>query len=292
VNAPGSTPPAPAVSELSDGERAAFEGILDYMHACRCIHFRAYRQATIARRVKNRMISANVGDYASYLARLQADPGEAQRLLERLTIKVSEFFRHPAGFEALEHALAERLPARPDRHVSLWSAGCAQGEEAYSLAIVLAELGVDASCGPPVWATDIDPSALERAHRGAYPDRALVEHVSAERLAAHFTPLPPTKAHAIHPHLRAYVRFTLHDLCAPAPIDRRFDVISCRNTLIYFQPELQRRVQQLLCACLEPGGLLLLGEAEWIHPDLAPHFDVLDGKGRLFELRRSAGGAS
>jgi two-component system CheB/CheR fusion protein len=273
---------AQSPAELSFSERAAYEDILALMFAKHAVDFRRYRQATIVRRVQNRMISANVRGYANYLERLRADPEETQHLLERLTIKVSRFFRCPEAFESLSTAIQRRLALSPGPIVA-WSAGCACGEEAYSLAIVLAELGHD-HASASIWATDIDASALEWARRGRYA-RSSLEGVPSHRMQAHFSDADSDGTRAVKDDIRQRVAFEVHDLCSAQSLRRTFDVICCRNTLIYFRPELQRYAQWLLSQKLRPGGLLLLGEAEWLHADLAPRFDVLDRRGRLFQLK-------
>lgn len=284
-------------------EEASLTGILEILRERTGLDFRGYRSAPLLRRVRNRMISARVATLSEYLDLLTGQPEEAARLVERLTIKVSRFYRDPQVFHALRLALSEGAPGRRERPITAWSAGCGNGEEAYSLAILLAELEDrgNAGPGPQVLATDIDQAALARGRCAEYAAADLVE-MSPERVERCFEALPartapglasspapglasgPRRRYRVAQPLRSRVEFRFHDLSSDAPTqwDRRFDLICCRNVLIYFLPDLQNRVETLLLRHLLPGGLLCLGEAEWLLPGLLPSFEVMDRKARLF----------
>jgi chemotaxis methyl-accepting protein methylase len=248
-----------------------------------------YRPATIARRIRSAMIAADARVPAAYLALLRDDPHESERLLARLTIKVSRFYRDATAFAAAEAALRARLAAAPGP-VSIWSAGCARGEEPWSLAIVLAELGAPAGATPEVLATDVDHHALAAAERGAYAADALEELPDALRERHLARTGPPAEPYLISAALRPRVRFQAHDLTrdlAPG----RFGLVACRNALIYFTPETQRRAFAELWRAVSPGGLLWLGESEWPAPlQGPPDLRVVDRRARLF--RRIDRGAS
>jgi chemotaxis methyl-accepting protein methylase len=277
-----------APSDPQADDLALLRRMLSLVRERRGLDFGSYRVATMLRRVRNRMIAANVRTLPEYLRRLESDPAEADALLERLTIKVSRFFRDPAVFAALREFLPRRRAERAGQPLRLWSAGCGQGEEPYSLAILLAEQGPLAAADR-VLATDIDPGALAFAERGAYPAAALED--VPEPLRAYY--FEPEQAPAREPRwmagaaLRDHVDFRGHDLAsdAPAPDGGGFDLVCCRNVLIYLQPPLQERVEQRLARSLSKGGLLCLGEAEWLLPAVAARFDVIDRKSRLFRLR-------
>jgi chemotaxis methyl-accepting protein methylase len=273
--------PAAAVDDLDWLLRA-----LEIVRERTGVDFRGYRVPTLLRRMRNRMLIANVESPSAYLALLQSDPGEARRLIARLTIKVSEFFRDGTAFDALERALRRRSAACPARRLRVWSAGCGQGEEAFSLAILLDTLGQTAD-GVDVVATDIDVSALRFAANARYPASAL-RGVAPTVRARYFDEEPSTRGsvYRVRGELRERVELRLHDLAGAieSPDGERFDVVCCRNVLIYFQPAFQERVERLLARSLLPGGLLWLGEAEWLLPVLAPRFDVLDRRARLFQL--------
>jgi chemotaxis methyl-accepting protein methylase len=274
----------PEGTELDAAELAWLARILGALRDWRGVDFDGYRTSTVLRRVRNRMISARARSMAEYLDRLVRDPREADALLERLTIKVSRFFRDAASFEALRRALPAVCAARGAGGLRVWSAGCGQGEEAYSLAMLLAEEGAHAS--RHVVATDIDPAALAAAARGSYSVEALAEVPAALR-ERYFVRDPAAGTCRVVPEIRARVELRAHDLAgsAAAPDGRRFDVVCCRNVLIYFGPPLQLHVERLLVRSLAPGGLLWLGEAEWPLPEIAAQLEVVDRKARLFRAR-------
>lgn len=264
-------------------DAACLAEILEIVLARTGLDFRSYRHATLMRRVHNRMIVASVRSLPEYCARLRAEPAEAHVLVERLTLKVSRFFRDAWTFRALHEALARRLEGRREARLSVWSAGCARGEEPYGLAILLRELGLGEG-EAEILATDVDLGALAAAARGCYPAAAL-EGVDAGRRSRWFEEGP--NGLAVVPAVRRAVTLLRHDLtgAATAPDGRRFDLVCCRNVLIYLQPALQERVERMVAGSLRPGGLLCLGEAEWLAPPVAALFDVVDRRARLFQLR-------
>ncbi|HEX9049418.1 MAG TPA: CheR family methyltransferase [Anaeromyxobacter sp.] len=246
-----------------------------------------YRRSTLARRVRNRMISAGARGPADYLERLRADPGETPRLLDRLTIKVSRFFRNPAAVAAVRAALAAEL-ARAPRRLALWSAGCGRGEEPYTLARLLADLG-QPDGAPAVLATDLDEAALAAARRARYAPDAVGDVPGAlrERWVGPADAEPG--ALEVRPELRARVSFARHDLVRDeAPRRGGFDLVACRNALIYFDPPLQQRALRVLCDAIAPGGLLWLGEAEWPAGDVAARLVPVSRQARLFRLEGRA----
>lgn len=243
--------------------------------------FRGYRPQTALRRVRNRMAAARVSTLPEYLARLRADPAEPALLVERLTIKVSWFFRNPDAVEAVRAALAARRSARPGAPISVWSAGCGRGEEAYTLAMLLADLGEPADRGPRVLATDIDAAALAAAARGIYPADAIADVPRAAR-ARHLERLGDGAGWCVADGLRRRVELRRQDLTREsAPDGRTFDLVACRNVLIYLQGGLRRRVEATLVASVAPGGLLWMGEAE-LPGDCAARLEAVDRRARLF----------
>lgn len=270
---------------------AALDPLLAVLGARDGLDLSGYRRATLARRVQNRMITAGETTLAAYVERLRGDPGETARLLDRLTIKVSRFHRNPESVEAVSQALAGDL-ARAPRRLAAWSAGCARGEEPHTLAIVLAELGQPE--GPPaIVGTDLDPGALAEAAEAVYGEAALEDVPPAVR-ARYFAPVPgrPAPAWRVADAARRRVRLEQHDLARAEgpPEGGPFDLVACRNTLIYFDPPLQRRVLALLVGALAPGGLLWLGEAEWPAGEAALQLRAVDRRARLFRRSRPGEG--
>jgi chemotaxis protein methyltransferase CheR len=279
--------PAGAALEPSADELAWLAQVLGVVRGRNGLDFGAYRPAILLRRLRTRMIAAGARTFDDYLERLRADPAEADALVEKLTIKVSRFFRDPATFEAIGRALQSRRAEEPGHRLQVWSAGCGLGEEPYGLAMLLDQLEPPADDGEVV-GTDIDPAALVQAARGCYPASA-VEGLDPTLRARYFEERAAMKgtAFCIGPELRGRVSFLRHDVAASrtTPDGRRFDLVCCRNVLIYLQPPAQLGVEALLAAALRPGGLLCLGEAEWLLPPVAAAFDVVDRKARLFRRR-------
>ena len=227
------------------------------------IDFRNYKLPTVRRRLQRRMTATqtrSLGDYAAYV---EQHPEEQQRLVNSLLIKVTEFFRDQALFDYLREHILPELIEEARRHTNtlrLWSAGCATGEEAYSLAILVSELlGRElASFTVRIFATDLDLDAVGYARHGVYSASAL-QHLPPELVERYF--LPHDGDFEIRKEVRALVVFGQHDLADRAPFPR-IDLALCRNVLIYFVPELQRRTLQLFAFSLRQGGYLVLGKAE------------------------------
>ena len=248
------------------------------------IDFSDYKRPTIVRRLERRIAatrSSGLADYRRYLLR---HPEEVHRLTSSLLIKVTDFFRDPELFAEIRGTVLPAIIAAAGdrRELRLWSAGCATGEEAYSLAILVAEvLGRDLpQWSVRIFATDADPEAIAFARRGVYPETT-VKSVSQEQLARHFHRIDGE--FEIAPWIRAMTVFGEHDLAQRAPFPR-IDLVLCRNVLIYFTPDLQRRALQLFAFSLRDGGYLALGKSESVNPQ--PAAFVIENAGlRIF--RRS-----
>ena len=223
-----------------------------------------------------------LADYAAYL---ESDPEEYARLISSLLIKVTEFFRDPKVFDYLrEHVLPELIAeARRDRReIRIWSAGCSTGEEAYSLAIVLAEALGEAAAWPDIriFATDIDSAAIAFARRGIYQANALKSLPAGARdryfvrSDGHFE---------VAKRLRSLMVFGEHDLGARAPFPR-IDLILCRNVLIYFTVPMQRAALETFGFSLRSGGRLALGTAETVMT-LPEPFEEEEGRLRVYRRR-------
>jgi len=248
------------------------------------IDFSQYRRATIERRIGNRMISIGASCMRAYLERLRADSEEAPRLLERLTIKVSRFYRNARTFDALaETTLPQLARARGGAPLRIWSAGCGRGEEAYTLAMLLDAAGLAGS----VDATDIDAMALAAARRGVYRPDA-IDELPPALMRAYLEPAG-IDAYRVRDAVRARVRFLVHDLTAQPIGATPYDLICCRNVLIYFDRAAQQRAFGMLRIALATDGYLCLGEAEWPLPEIAEEFAPQACKTQIF--RRIGAGA-
>jgi chemotaxis methyl-accepting protein methylase len=266
----------------------ATEPILDEVVACvRASHgvdFGGYRRGTILRRLAVRMVRVGARTGEAYLATLRQHPDEAARLVEQLTVKVSRFYRSAPMFDLVRRLLGELPGAAAGAPLRLWSAGCGHGEEAYTLAMLLDDRPGD------VWGTDVDAAALAVARQGTYATPAIVE--LPEALARRWLERHPPATVRVRDALRARVRFARHDLTAePAAPSAPYDLVCCRNVLMYLTPPVQQRVLDVLVKSLVPGGLLCLGEAEWISQPL-PGLSLVDRKLRVFRREPAPGNAA
>lgn len=269
---------APKDEAQRDG---AFEALLRYLRDTRGFDFTGYKRASLMRRVRHRMDQAGYETFEEYLDVLQASSDEFISLFNTILINVTAFFRDPEAWdfirqEVIPQMLAERGPNDPIR---VWSAGCASGQEAYTLAILLAEaLGPDEfRQRVKIYATDVDENALAEARAATY-DRKAVEAIPQELLARYFE--NNNGRYVFRPDLRRVVIFGRNDLVKDAPISR-VDLLVCRNTLMYLNAETQRNVLSRLHFALAPQGTLFLGHAEMLlsHSD---RFTPLALKHRVF----------
>lgn len=257
------------------------EALLAIVRARTGVDFSVYRPDTIRRRIANRMLSLGIDTISAYCDLLLTRESEPLQLLERLTIKVSRFYRHAPAFDALRGGLLRELAAaRGGAPVRIWSIGCGCGEEPYTLAMLLDEAGLSGV----VHASDIDPAALERAAAAIYPQAALSE-LPAALAARYLEPVPCRPGQfRVRDVLRGRVQLSRQDVTSlPAPADdERFDLICCRNVLIYLQRHLHEPILESLRSRLSDGGLLCLGEAEGLPPTLATAFEALPRQTHIF----------
>lgn len=248
------------------------------------IDFRAYKRASVKRRLTRRIVLHRLGSLAEYVARLRNDPVEVQGLRDDLLIQVTSFFRDPDVFDALKrHVFPKILEQRREGGViRIWTAGCATGEEAYSVVICLLEfLAEEKTWEVPIqlFGTDVSGLAIEKARAGWYSD-AIVREIEPTRLARYFTKVEGG-GYRISKTVRDRCAFVKHDLTADPPFSK-LDLVTCRNVLIYFDQELQRRVMSTLQFALRDPGFLLLGHAENI-VDGNAMFSVVSKQDKIFQ---------
>jgi two-component system CheB/CheR fusion protein len=245
--------------------------------------FSRYKRSTVLRRIARRMQLNYIEDLAHYVERLRERPEEARALADDLLITVTHFFRDPEVFERLEKLELPRLfdKRQPAESIRAWSVGCATGEEAYSIAMLLVEEASKHETPPnvQVFASDLHSRSLERAREGFYPGDIATD-VSPERLKRFFQ--QENGGYRIRKEIRDLVVFAPHNLLADPPFSR-LDLISCRNLLIYLEREVQQDVIELFHYSLNPEGTLLLGSAETI--DASDLFRVEDKRLCLFRKR-------
>jgi two-component system CheB/CheR fusion protein len=259
----------------------ALNEILKLMRGSSNVDFTHYKRSTILRRIQRRMALRNLELVAEYLQLLREDATELHSLYQDFLIRVTQFFRDPAAFEALkEKVFPELVRGRSgDVPIRLWVAGCATGEEVYSLAICLLEyLGGHADkLAIKILATDLSDAALDKARAGVYIDNIEID-VGQERLRRFFARVDG------HYHISKSVRdlcvFSRHNMAADPPFSR-LDLVSCRNVLIYMDAALQKRVLPVLHYSLNAKGFLFLGASESIG-SFTDLFEPVDAKQRIF----------
>ena len=228
------------------------------------VDFGAYKQPTLERRIQRRMALHKLDHLADYVKYVHSNAAELNVLYSDLLIGVTGFFRDQEPFEALKALVFPRLleNRNPDVPIRIWVAGCATGEEAYSLAICLLEfLGERApNYRIQLFATDIEEKSLTRARLAVYPQNIALD-VSPERLQRFFT--YSDKGYQVHRAVRDMVVFARHNLTRDPPFSR-IDLVSCRNVLIYLQPQLQKKVLRYFHYSLNPNGFLFLGTSETV----------------------------
>jgi two-component system CheB/CheR fusion protein len=265
------------------------EDLLEYLKDRRGFDFTGYKRASLGRRIRKRMDAVQIETYTRYREHLEANPGEFEQLFDTILINVTGFFRDEETWRYLADEIVPRLVAEKDpvEPVRVWSAGCATGEEAYTLAMVFAEhMGVDAfRSRVKIYATDVDEPALTSARHATYAPKA-VEELPAEIVERYFE---HTDAQVVfRKDLRRSVVFGRNDLIQDAPISR-IDLLTCRNTLMYFDAPTQARIVGRLYFALNDGGYLLLGKAETLITHTAL-FSAVDLKRRMFQkVSRSSG---
>ena len=280
--------PGPVVQAKLELE--AFDRLRDLVLAAGGIDLGLYKDRCVLRRLAVRQRACGAEDLRSYLMVVSRDPIERERLVKVLTIHVSQFFRNPGTFEAIRGVVLPAILATKEagggRILRLWSAGCACGEEAYSLAILLLEsapaIRERFSC--TVYGTDIDPDCLRAGAAGSYQPPSLAQ-VSARWRQQYFA--LKDGRYQVVPGLRKIVYFKQHNILSPVPFSR-IDLVLFRNVLIYMSEALQRRVLAGIHETLNPGGYLVLGKVENL-PDLSrPLFEPVNIAERVFRKIEAA----
>ena len=245
--------------------------------------FSQYKQSTLIRRIERRMALHRIARQGDYVRYLQQDPVEIASLFHDLLIGVTSFFRDPEAFAALQKEGIPRLFAGQPTGaaVRVWVCGCSTGEEAYSIAILLLEHLETLKRGfkLQIFATDVDPRAIDRARAGVYPP-SIAADIAPERLARYFSQESEDGDFRVRKSVRDLVVFSEHDLIKDPPFSR-LDLIGCRNLLIYMNGDLQKRLIPMFHYALNPDGILFLGTSETVG-DAPTLFATLDRKYKLY----------
>jgi two-component system CheB/CheR fusion protein len=262
-------------------DEAALRELLEELAQQRGFDFRGYKRTTLERRFRRRMSQINIDTFVAYGEYLRTHSDEINQLLSTILINVTEFFRDPPAWEILQHELLPPMvkQLKPGASFRAWSAGCASGEEAYSIAILLSEL-----IGPrildfdvKIYATDVDEEELVTARRGEYSTEAL-KHLRAEWRDKYFH---GKRMLRVNREIRRLVIFGRSNLAQDAPISH-VNLLVCRNVLIYFDSPLQKQLLARLHYALDPGGVLFLGKSESQLTN-SSQFRRLNSRWRIFQ---------
>ncbi|MBI5417730.1 protein-glutamate O-methyltransferase CheR, partial [Candidatus Poribacteria bacterium] len=259
--------------------------LLTKIYDVKKLDFSQYKEKTLFRRIKSRMDRFDVKSYAEYIKIIEKEPDEINKLINALTINVTEFFRNPESFKAIEKIVIPRiiLSKRSHRHmvIKAWSCGCSSGDEPYSIAILLLEkLGkAKDKFIINIFGTDIDNNALDEAKNMVYSKDRL-KAIGNNILKKYFVNIDNDNYKLID-EASKLVKLKKHDIINDHPI-LHCDMILCRNLLIYFNPQLQQDILLKFYDCLNPGGFLVLGMTESLYGEASKKFKCIDNRLRIY----------
>jgi two-component system CheB/CheR fusion protein len=269
------------------GGDAAIDRVLAAVRHGTGVDFSQYKSNSLHRRIRRRMALLKIAEAREYARLLKGDPREVDALYRDILIGVTNFFRNPESFEILKTRILPRLLKDHARQepVRVWVIGCASGEEAYSLAIALAEYTAEKAASTPiqVYATDLNNSAIEKARAGLYP-KSIEREVSPERLRRFFVEVDG--GYRVAKAIRDVCIFARHNALGDPPFSR-MDLVSCRNVMIYMEAGLQKRLLPLLHYALKPKGFLFLGPSETIGAS-RELFELEDSQAKVYTRKAVA----
>lgn len=257
-----------------------YKNILTKIREIKGVDFNLYKPSTIERRIERRMIALKIIKISDYYTYLVQNTDEAELLFKDILIGVTKFFRDGESFYVLKNQIAEYLKTKTEKHIRIWSPGCSTGEEAYSLAMILSEiLGADiANYRIQIFATDINEDALYFARKGIYPESALLS-LDNKLLNKYFV-IKGEHFEVIKP-IREMVIFSRHNILRD-PAFLRLDLLVCRNLLIYFSQELQKKLFPEFHYALNDNALLFLGKSESVG-HFQSYFKTVDKQWKIYK---------
>ena len=290
------SPPAQKEDASVIASGSDMEKLLTRLRGATGVDFGLYKQTTLQRRIKRRMVVHHLDNIKDYLRYVEGNPGELDELYRDILIHVTGFFRDKDAFEALRKEVFPNLIKNrklEESPIRVWIPGCSTGEEVYSIAICLLEYlwesarkeawGVIANKALQIFATDISESALDRARSGLYTESAVAD-VSPERLSRFFVKIDG--GYQINKSIRDMCIFARQDVTRDPPFSN-LDLISCRNLLIYLGPVLQKRVIPTFHYALKPNGYLILGGSESLGA-FTDHFNLIEKKHKIYQKKETA----
>ncbi|SDB51964.1 two-component system, chemotaxis family, CheB/CheR fusion protein [Desulfonatronum thiosulfatophilum] len=283
----------PGSPDSPSAKKNPMKFMLSLLHARSGHDFSQYKPSTIHRRIERRMALHHFTKPKDYIEFLEKDEHETEELFRDLLIGVTSFFRDPEAFQALEEKVIPRLfdkSSDSSEAIRVWCPGCSTGEEAYSLAILLAEqrAALNLNVTVQIFATDIDDRALTKARAGFFPANIAAD-ISEQRLKNFFTRDVDRDGYRANKNIREMLIFSEQNVVRDPPFSR-IDLISCRNLLIYMGGGLQKRLIPLFHYALTPDGYLFLGSSESVG-DFGDLFTTLDRKWKLYQHKRDRFGA-
>ena len=270
--------------------------IIDEIQKTRNLDFSSYNLTTLKNRILERMKRVNIDSPKEYIAFLRSDKNEFDHLIDTILINVSSFFRDPVVFEIIaQKVIPEIIYNSADLKfggIRIWSAGCAAGEEAFSIAILVHEAYKDLAVkGTPfIFATDINEKVLKRCSDGEYP-RDSLKNIKLGFLDLYFEN-EKSGTYRVHPFIKDMVRFSINDLtslkhAAPAEsVFGTFDIVLCRNVLIYYSAEVQKQIFAKLDKTIANGGFLVLGTSETLAPSIKSRYAAVDNINKIYKKLR------
>lgn len=257
----------------------AFDKLKGVLHEGTGVNFEYYRESYLKRRVKVRLTTTKTRTYSEYIRYLQANPDEFDFLIDDLTINYTKFFRDPDVYTFLKQVILPELFSSK-RWVRIWSAGCATGEEPYSLSMLVHEVLKHRvkDFRVTIYASDLDKNALAKARSGKYTCR-MVQDVEERLLDRYFE--CENELYKVKNGVKALVHFEEQDLMNP-PMRRNVDLILCRNVMIYFSNEIQQKIYMHFHDSLKDGGYLISGKTETLRGEASAKFVDVNTKCRVY----------
>jgi len=267
----------------AEADDRAFRALTQQISRARAVSCDSYKDKCLRRRIAVRMRARGVHTFEDYGRLLDQDAAEYEHLLDALTINVTKFYRNPETWNTLARPYLAELWRERRGQVRVWSAGCASGEEPYTLAVLLAEAARAVNeegrlARSRVDATDVDRLSLERTRAAAYPETAFTE-MPADLVRRYFTAEPPRRP---VPAVQQVVRVIKHDLTREPPPEPPYDLIVCRNVVIYFDRPTQERLFSTFADALVPRGILLLGKVETLFGPARERLDMQEPRERIY----------
>ncbi len=280
-----------SVAERAEEKKeVAFYLVLEKLRRNRGVDFSLYRHGTLKRRLDARVRAVGGSDYSQYLLYLNHSPQEYDRLIESLTVNVTEFFRDPETFAFLQKNILPKIihkkEAQKRRLIRVWSAGSSSGQEAYSLAILFLEALKEKASEfqLKIYGTDLDPACIREAKRAVY-EPSCMKNVSPALLKKYF--LPQESFYEAKDFLKEFVRFEERDLTVKEPL-AHVDLILCRNVLIYFTRPLQEKIYASFSDALNEEGYLVLGKVESITGASLKQWEPIHIGERIYQKKNSS----